>query len=113
MIGGHHAHGVPVAQRRLKRLEHHGAQLTLADVHRRSIDSALRRSVPGKMLGLSDHSVIGIEALALRALDIGQAKPSAQIRIFAKIFFHAAPARIAGKVQHRRQNHVGSGRARL
>ena len=113
VVGSHHAHGVPIAQRRLKRLEHHCAQFALADVHRRGVHSALWRSVPGKVLGLGDHGVIGSEALALRALDIRQAELPAQVRVFAKILFHPAPAWIAGDVQHRPQNHVGSGRARL
>ena len=67
----------------------------------------------GEMLRLSRHRVIGGQRIALHPAHIREAQLSRQIRVFPKILFHPAPARVAGHVKHRAKNHVHAIRARL
>ena len=102
-----------LAECRLKSTQHDRAQLALAHVHGRGVGAAFGRAVSGEMFGFGDNGVVGVEAFALRSAHVRQAKLSGEIGIFAKVFFDAPPARIAGQVQDGRKNHVDAGGARL
>ena len=55
VIRRHNAHCMSIADCRLKSLEHDGAQLTLSNVDRRSVESAFGRAMSDEMLRLRNH----------------------------------------------------------
>jgi hypothetical protein len=113
VIGSHRRHGVSLTESRLKRLEHDSAQLALSYMDRRGIGATLRRAMSGKMLGLSDHGVICMQAFALRTAHIGKPQLPGQVRIFAEILFDTPPARLTSEIEDGSKNHSNSRRAGL
>src|ERR1700751_163995 len=99
VIGGHRGHGVALAKCRLEGLQHDGAQLAFTNVDGRGVGATLWRTVAGEVFGLRDDGVVCVEAFPLRAAHVGEAKLSREIRVFAKVFFDAAPAWIACQVE--------------
>src|SRR5579885_3264568 len=67
----------------------------------------------GEMLGLGNNGVVRSKAFTLRASHISKPHLSTEIGVFSKVFFDAAPTRIAREVKHRRKDHVYTGGARL
>src|ERR1700761_6287911 len=113
VIGGHRGHGVPLAKCRLEGLQHDGAQLAFANVDRRGVGAALWRTVTGKVFGLRDDGVVCVEAFTLCAAHVGEAELPSEIRIFAKVFFDAAPAWITCQVEDGPEDHSDPCGARL
>ena len=66
-----------------------------------------------EVFGLCDDGVVCVEAFPLRAAHVGETKLSGEIGIFAKVFFDAAPARIARQIEDGPEDHIDAGGARL
>ena len=106
VVGGHHRHGVPLANCFGKGRQHHRPQFPLADMDRRSVGTAFGRTVAGEMFRLGHDRVVAGQALPLRTSHIREAHLSGQVGILAEILFHPSPAGITGQIQHRSQDHV-------
>src|ERR1700733_8604419 len=113
VIGSHGRHGMSLAESRLKRLEHDGAQLALSHMDRRGVGATLRGAMSGKMLGLSYHGVVCIQAFALRPAHVGEPQLPGQVRIFPEIFFDASPARLPSEIEDGSKNHANTRRPGL
>ncbi len=61
---------------------------------------------PAKCLGSATTVWSVPRRIALSALDVGQPNLAGEVGVFAEVLFDAAPARLAGQVQHRREDHV-------
>lgn len=113
VVCGHDAHDVTLADGSSEGREHDHAELALAHIYRGSIGACLGRAVGGEVLGFCDDGVVGIEAVALGALYIGEAELCGEIGVFAVGFHDASPARVAGEVDDRREDHIDAGGAGL
>ena len=83
----------------------HFPQLPGGEVDRSVVSAAFRRTVPREMLQGAHHT--GAQIIALQPPDISRTHAGHQVRIFAKGFFHPAPAEIPSHVHHGREAQVG------
>ena len=96
----------PGLQRRRERREVHIPQLGVGEVDLVVVTPAERRAVAGEVLGTGDHALGRADLLPLEAADLGGRDGGAEERVLARALDDAAPARIAGDVDHRRERPV-------
>jgi hypothetical protein len=90
------------------------AQGALGDLGRADIGAVLGLAVAGHVLEGDEHLVLGQrQGLALEAADRRQADLGAQVRVLAVGLLDAAPARVAGHVDHGGQGQVRAPGAHL
>ena len=103
VVAGHHAEGAGVAHGATEGMQVDRLQLAPGDLRvgaGLAVAAPLRHGIDGEVLERGD------DALLLDAAHLLNAEFADEERIFAVAFDHAAPARIAGEVEHRRI-HVG------
>ncbi|MCW0416700.1 hypothetical protein NB689_002454 [Xanthomonas sacchari] len=108
--GGHGGHRAG-AEGGLERREIHLAQGALGDVDGVVVQAGLGRAVGGEVLGAGGQRIGMVDAIALEAAHAGLGETPAQQHVLAAAFHAAAPARIAGDVDHRREGPVDPDRA--
>ena len=84
------------------------AQLARPDVGRRLVQAALGQAVADDVLAGREHAVD--EVGALEPADVGAAELGGEVRVLAVGLLDAAPARVAGDVEDRRERLPGAGR---
>ncbi len=88
-------------------------QLGVGEVDLVVVAAAERGAVAGEVLGTGDDPLGRAELAALEAADLGRRDRRAEVRILAGALDDAAPARVAGDVDHRRERPVDADRPRL
>ena len=108
----HHVAGARL-DRRAERREVGVPQLGVGQVHLVVVTPAERGAVPREVLGPGDDAVGSAEPLALEAAHLGDRHRRAEVRVLAGALDDAAPPRVAGDVDHRREGPVDADRPRL
>jgi len=75
-------------------------ELCVGDVGGVVVTPALRCSITRKVFEAGEHVVRGADSWTLEAADLGAGDGGAEVGIFSGAFHDAAPARIAGDVEH-------------
>ena len=108
----HHVAGARL-DGRAERREVGVPQLGVGEVDLVVVTPAERGAVPREVLGPGDDAVGSAEPLALEAPHLGDRHRRAEVRVLAGALDDAAPARVAGDVDHRREGPVDADRPRL
>ena len=109
-IGAHDIAGAGL-DRGLERGKVDVVEFGIRDIGRVVVAAARCRAIADKMLGAGDDMAGCADMVALKPLHLRARHGGTQIGILARAFDNAAPARIAGDVDHRREGPVDSERA--
>ena len=112
VVGVHRRSQTGPADRGFEREEERIDQLARTDMGRGVVQPAFRYSVADHVLGGGDHA-FGRLAVPLQSANEGRAHHGREMRILAVRFLDAAPARVAGDVQDRRQRLMGADRSQF
>src|SRR4051794_1664796 len=104
VIRSHNAHRTGFTDSGLKWKQKDLAKNPFRYIHRRAICARLGLTVCREVLQRCHHMLLLRErAVALKALDRGDAHSRNKIRVLAKRFLHAAPTRLAGDIYDGRE----------
>ena len=98
--------------RRMERDQVHVPQQYLGNIGRVVVAAAVGRAVAGKVFGAGQQTR-GTEFCSLESANLRPRHGRAQIGIFTRTFYNAAPARIASNVHHGSESPLDAGRARI
>ena len=107
-VGRHHAREPGDADGRLERQQLLVAHLARADVDRRLVEPALGEPVADEVLAGRDDP--GGDVVALHPADVGDAELGREVGVLAVRLLDAAPARVAGGVEDRRERQPAADR---
>ncbi len=107
-VGGHHAREPGDADGRLERQQLLVAHLARPEVGRRLVEPALGEPVADEVLAGRDDA--GGHVVALHPADVGDAELGREVGVLAIRLLDAAPARVAGGVEDRREREPAADR---